>query len=341
MEYFIININLIFFVQVVANQFFNSNQQIPKINPVSTQLLQTLNRDPRLRKVENPMKSPPHDNKQQVLKNKEEKKLDKPKRDSYNKHRDLKRKEISPTQSPSKKILSRKPHKKIDRKDRNVRNEKYHKRRDEKNSKESDIKKKSMSPSVKMQQNDTVIIHHDTLPKDNDKLIKNEPKIDIISTEIPVIEPIETNVPKEKDIITEEVGETKINNSKNLVSELPKSDSPLEDSDSLKRLHMYMQTMKKSPEPSIAQPLELKNDTDIRAVKSNQSKIKMSDQIYIIVKFIVGDLLLFLNKLDTFLRQNKMKTILPFHNVLLSRFFYTYMCVFMNGFITRQPFGGY
>lgn len=294
----------------VTNQFFNANQQIPKINPVSTQLLQTLNRDPRLRKGENSIKpSSPHDDKQFVLKNKEDKKLDKPKRDSYSKHRDSKRKERSQSRSPSKKELSRKLYKKTDRKDRSSREEKYHKRRDEKKNKEPEVKKKSLSPNMKVQQNETLTINLDAPPKDNDKLIKDESIVDNVSTDIHIIEPIETNVPKEKDIVTEEVSETETNNPNNMTSELAKADSPLKDSDSLKRLRMYMQTMKKSPEPPS------NNDPDVRTIKPNQSKINMSDHLYFIIKFIVSDLLLFLNKLDTLLSQNKMKTISPFHKV--------------------------
>jgi len=308
-------------VQVATNQFFNANQQIPKINPVSTQLLQTLNRDPRLRKGENSIKPSLHDDKQLVVKNKEDKKLDKPKRDSYSKHRDSKRKERSPSRSPSKKELSRKLNKKTDRKDRNLREEKYHKRRDEKKSKEPEVKKKSVSPNMKVQQNETLTVNQDIPPKDDDKLIKNEPIVDNLSTDIHIIEPIETNVPKEKDVVTEEVSETETNNPNNMTSELAKTDSPLEDSDSLKRLRMYMQTktMKKSPEPSsTTPPLESNNDSDVCAIKPNQSKINMSDHLYFTIKFIVSDLLLFLNKLDILLSQNKIKTISPFHKVLSS-----------------------
>lgn len=300
-------------MQVVSSTFFNANQQIPKINPVSTQLLQTLNRDPRLRKVENSMKTSPalDDVKQSVLKTKEDKKFDKPKRDS-SKHRDSKRKERSPSRSPSKKDLSRKSHKKIDRKERSPRDEKHHKRKDEKKNKDLEVKKKSIMSSGKVQQNEILSINYDVLLKD-EKSIKDEPKIDNLITNIPIIEPIETNVPKEKDLVMDVVNEIEMDNSTNIPSELTKTDSPLEDSDSLKRLRMYMSTMKKSPEPSPTLPLELKNDSDVHAVNTNQSKIKMSDQLNFIIKFIVGHLLLFLNKLDAILCHNKIKYISPFH----------------------------
>lgn len=294
-------------MKVVSSPFFNANQQIPKINPVSTQLLQTLNRDPRLRKVENSMKTSPtlDDVKQSVLKSKEDKKFDKPKRDC-NKHRDSKRKERSPSRSPSKKDLSRKSHKKIDRKERSPRDDKHHKRKDEKKNKDLEVKKKSIMSSGKVQQNEILTINYDILLKD-EKSIKDEPKIDNLVTNIPIIEPIETNVPKEKDLVMDVVNDIEMDNSANIPSELTKTDSPLEDSDSLKRLRMYMSTMKKSPEPSPTLPLELKNGSDVHAVNTNQSKIKMSDQLYFIIKFIVGHLLLFLNKLDTILCHNKMK----------------------------------
>jgi len=148
------------------------------------------------------------------------------------------------------------------------------------------MKKKSMSPTIKVQQDEKVLINHDAPQKDDNKLVKDELKIDTLSTDIPIIEPIETNVPKEKDLITK-VDEAEINNSNNLTSELLKTDSPLEDSDSLKRLRMYMQTMKKSPEPPSIPQLELKNDTDIRAINPNQSKIKMSDRLVFIIRFVV------------------------------------------------------
>jgi len=84
--------------------------------------------------VENAVKPSPsltNDVKQSILKNKDDKKPDKPKRDS-SKHRESKRKERSPSCSPSKKELPRKTHKKTDRKEKNLKDEKYHKRRDEK-----------------------------------------------------------------------------------------------------------------------------------------------------------------------------------------------------------------
>jgi len=280
-------------------------------------LLQTLNRDPRLRKVENAVKPSPsltNDVKQPILKNKDDKKLEKPKRDS-SKHRESKRKERSPSCSPSKKELPRKTHKKTDRKEKNLKDEKYHKRRDEKkNIKELDFKKKNILSNVKIDQDETVTIKSAVLPKIEEKLFKDEPKNDI---NLPSHEAIEINVSKDKDLITGVINETDIHSSEN-ISDLEKTDS-LEDSDSLKRLRIYMQTMKKSPDSSTTTappPLEMKNDSDTHAVKSNQSKIKMSDQLYFIINFSVGDLLLFLNKLDAFLPHNKMKTISPFQKVL-------------------------
>lgn len=291
--------------QVSSNPVFNINQRIPKINPVSTPLLQTLNRDPRLRKVENVVKPSTtlnDESKHPIIKNKEDKKLDKPKRDN-SKHRDSKRKEKSPGQSPSKKELSRKSHKKTDRKDRD---DKYHKRRDDKKNKELEVKKKIQSANVKILQNEDVVAINRESPKADEILFKEEELLnDNLTTNVTSVKTIESNVPKEKTVILEVVNEANLNNSTNINSELPKNDSSLEDSDSLKRLRMYMQTMKKSPEPSTATSLELKNESDINAVKSNQSKIKMSDQLYFIIKFIVGDLLLFLNKLDIFLRHKK------------------------------------
>lgn len=228
--------------------------------------------------------------KQPVFKNKEDKKLDKPKKDT-NKHRESKRKERSPINSPSKKEIVRKTHKKTDRKERISRDEKYHKRRlDQKRTKELEIKKKSISPNVNIEQNETVLINHEIPPKD--EMFKEESKNDNVSIDLPILET------KEKDV-AEVVNEVKISNSVNTTSEHVKTDSPLEDSDSLKRLRIYMQSMKKSPEPSTILPLELKND--VCAEKPIQSKITMYDQLYFIIKFIVGDLLLFLNKLDTFL----------------------------------------
>lgn len=308
------------------------NQQIPKINPVSTQLLQTLNRDPRLRKVETAVKASSTLNtavKHPVFKNKEDKKLEKPKRDC-SKHRDTKRKESSPSRSPSKKELLRKLHKKPERKERSPRDEKYHKRREEKKIKEPETKKKNITPSLKVQQNEIVTANNEILPKDDDKLLKAIPKSDNSNKDLPIIEPIETNVPKDKIVISEVIKEVEVNISSNITSEFVKTDSPLEDSDSLKRLRKYMQTMKKSPEPSTALLVDLKNDSDnIRAIKSNQSKIKMPDQLYFTIKFIVGDLLLFLNKLHHFLRHNKRKQfhlskspILTFFN-----FYYYIICL--------------
>jgi len=262
--------------------------------------------------VENAVKPSPsltNDIKQPILKNKDDKKLDKPKRDS-SKHRESKRKERSPSCSPSKKELPRKTHKKTERKEKNLKDEKYHKRRDDKKTiKELDLKKKNISSNVKIDQDETVTIKGAILPKIEEKLFKDEPKNDV---NLPSHEAIEINVSKDKDLITGVINETDINS-----SELEKTDS-LEDSDSLKRLRIYMQTMKKSPDPSTPAPLEMKNDSDTHAVKSNQSKIKMSDQLYFIINFSVGDLLLFLNKLDAFLPHNKMKTISPFQKVLSS-----------------------
>jgi len=267
--------------------------------------------------VDNAVKPSPsltNDVKQPILKNKDDKKLDKPKRDS-SKHRESKRKERSPSVSPSKKELPRKTHKKTDRKEKNIKDEKYHKRRDEKkNIKELDVKKKSILSNVKIDQDETVTIKGAILPKIEEKLFKDEPKNDV---NLLSHEAIEINVSKDKDLITGVINETDTNSSENIISELEKTDS-LEDSDSLKRLRIYMQTMKKSPDPSILVPLEMKNDTDTHAIKSNQSKIKMSDQLYFIINFSVGDLLLFLNKLDAFLPHNKMKTISPFQKVLSS-----------------------
>lgn len=308
-----------FLLQVVSSPFFNVNQQIAKINPVSTQLLQTLNRDPRLRKVENVAKPSPsltNDVKQPILKTKEDKKLDKPKRDN-NKHRESKRKERSPSCSPSKKELSRKTHKKTERKDRNLKDEKYHKRRDEKkNVKELDSKKKNILSNLKIDHDETVTIKSAILPKIDEQLSKDEPKNYV---NLPSREAIEINDSKDNDLVTEVINEGGVNSSENIISELEKTDS-LEDSDSLKRLRIYMQTMKKSPDPSTTAPppLEMKNDSDIHAVKSNQSKIKMPDKLYFIINFSVGDLLLFLNKLETFLCHNKMNTISPFQKVLSS-----------------------
>lgn len=274
-----------------SSQFFNPVQQIPKINPVSTQLLQTLNRDPRLRKVENSGKpSTLHDEvKQPVIKNKEDKKFDKPKKDT-NKHRDSKRKEKSPVISPSKKEIARKTHKKTDRKERISRDEKYHKRKlNQKKTKELEIKKKCVSSNLNIEQNKTVLINSEISPKDE---IHNKEDLKNDNMKPPISETKEIDV-------TEVVNEIKISNSINTTTEHTKTDSPLEDSDSLKRLRMYMQTMKKSPEPSTVLPLELKND--VCADKTNQSKINMSDELYFIIQFIIGDLLLFLNKLETFL----------------------------------------
>lgn len=276
-------------------------------------MLQTLNRDPRLRKVDNSTKqsSTLNDNvKQPIIKNKEEKKLDKPKRDS-SKHRDLKRKDRSPSCSPSKKELLKKSHKKTDRKERSPKDEK-HKRRDEKKNREPDLKKKNVSSNVKGSQNVTAIVKCEVPIKDEEKLLKGEPKSNDSCPVLPVVvEPLITKVPKE-DVKTNLVKEMETNNSVDVICELGKTDSPLGDSESLKRLRMYMQAMKKSPEPSTAtiQPLtsiELKNDSDIPAVKTNQSKNKMSGQPYVFIKFIVGNFLLFLNKLYTILLQNKME----------------------------------
>jgi len=290
----------LFFVQVVPSPFFSINQQTTRINPVSTQLLQTLNRDPRLRKVDNTVKpSTTHSDevKQIINKNKDDKKLDRPKRDN-SKHRESKRKERSLSHSPSKKEPSRKTYKKSERKERSPRDDKYHKKKNEKKSKEPELKKKNSSSNVKTLQNDTVILTFDLPIKDNEKLFKEELKTDHFGSDLPIVESIETNVPKEDEVIKP----TEDNKSTNIITELPKTDSPLEDSDSLKRLHIYMQTVKKSPEPSTTPLLEPKNDSNIHGIKSNQSKIQMSDQPYFIIKYIVGDLLLFLNKLDTFLR---------------------------------------
>jgi hypothetical protein len=308
----------------------NVNQQIPKISPVSTQLLQTLNRDPRLRKVENakPSLLLNEDVKQSVQKNKDEKKFDKSKRDG-SKHRDSKRKERSSSCSPSKKEPSKKSHKKIDRKERSPRDEKYHKKKDEKKIKEKpEVKKKKVPSNMKIPQAEIVALNHENPLQDDKYLIKDDSRSDNLDIDHH-IEAVDTTVPEEKNVVTEEVNDVKIINSAIITSELPKTDSPLEDSDSLKRLHMYMQTMKKSPEPSTASSLEMKNDLDIRAVKPNQSKIKMSDQLYFIIKFNVGDLLLFLNKLDNFLRHNKMKT---FHPSIKSYYlaFSLYICVLMS-----------
>jgi len=264
------------------------NQQIPKINPVSTQLLQTLNRDPRLRKVESPVKSSPTSNvnvKHSVFKNKEDKKL---KRESF-KHRDSKRKERSPSHSPSKKDLSRKSLKKTDRKERSLKDEKYHKRNDDKKSKDPEVKKKNILSNTKVQQNEIVITHE--IPLKDEKLLKEEVKSHIMDS--PIIKPIEAIVPKEKYVSTELPNEIEVNDSSNIIPDFANTDSSLEDSDSLKRLRMYMQTMKKSPEPSTSPVPELKNDSIVRAVKANQSKIKMSDPLYFIIQFIVGDLLSF------------------------------------------------
>lgn len=287
-------------------------------------MLQTLNRDPRLRKVDNPIKqSLNNDVEQPILKNKEEKKLDKPKRDS-SKHRDLKRKERSPTCSPSKKDLLKKSQKKTDRKERSPKDEK-HKRRDEKRNRESEIKKKNILSNVKGPQNENATIKCEVPIKDEGKLSKVEPKSNNSCSVLPVvIEPLETNVLKE-DVKTNLVNKTEIDSLVNEPSELGKTDSSLGDSESLKRLRMYMQTMKKSPEPSTSS-LELKNDSDIRAVKTNQSKIKMPGHLYVFINFIVGNLLLFLNKLYTILLQNKMETILPFHKVLPSSFYLFIYC---------------
>ncbi|VVC32299.1 RNA polymerase II-binding domain,ENTH/VHS,Subunit of cleavage factor IA Pcf11,CID [Cinara cedri] len=262
---------------VASNQFFNVTQQIPKINPISTQLLQTLNRDPRLRKVETAVKTTPTLNtavKNPVLKNKEDKKqLDKPKRDS-SKHRDSKRKGRSPSRSPSQKELSRKLHKKPIRKERSPRDEKYHKRREEKKIKEPETKKKSIS-HIKVQPNVIVTVNHEIPSKDNEKFLKTIPKNDNVIKDHPLIEPMETNFPKEKIVISEIVKEVEVNIPSQISceSELVKTDSPLEDSDSLKRLRKYMQTMKKSPEPATTL-LDLKNDSeDICGIKPIQSML--------------------------------------------------------------------
>lgn len=275
-------------------------------------MLQTLNRDPRLRKTENPAKSSNDDNKLPILKNKEDKKFEKPKKETNNKHRDSKRKERSPSNLPSKKEHLRKSYKKTDHKERSSREDKY-KKRDDKKSKDPEIKKKIILSNAKVQQNEIETINHELPVKHEEKLLKEEIKTDNHGMD-PLL--IERNVPKDKDVIVETSNEIELYNTVNLTSGLINIDSPLEDSDSLKRLHMYMQTMKKSPEPSNAPLLELKNDSNIRAIKTNQSKIKTSEQVYFIIQFIVGDLLLFLNKLDIFLRRNNMKTISPFHKVL-------------------------
>lgn len=262
--------------------------------------------------------------KQSILKNKEDKKFDRLKRNSI-KHRDSKRKK-SPSCSPSKKEPSRKSHKKTDRKERSPRDEKYHKRRDEKKPKEKpEVKKKNIPLIMKVPQNEIVTINCKNPLQEDKNLILEESKNDKFGKDHHVIEAVDTVVLEDKDMAIEEVHDVEINSSAIMTSELPKTDSPLEDSDSLKRLHMYMQTMKKSPEPSTTSSLEMKNDLDIRAVKSNQSKIKLSDQLYFIIKFIVGDLLLFLNKLDNFLRQNKMKKFHPSIKSYYLDFFYTYV----------------
>lgn len=318
----------------------NVNQQIPKISPVSTQLLQTLNRDPRLRKVENakPSLLLNEDVKQSFQKNKDDKKFDKSKRDG-SKHRDSKRKERSSSCSPSKKEPSKKSHKKIDRKDRSPREEKYHKRKDEKKIKEKpEVKKKTLPLNMKVPQAEIVALNHENALQDDKYMIKEDSRSDNLGIDHHIIEAVNTTVPEVKNVVIEEVNDVEIINSAITTSELPKTDSPLEDSDSLKRLHMYMQTMKKSPEPSTASSLEMKNDLEIRAVKPNQSKIKMSDQLYFIIKFIVGDLLLFLNKLDNFLRHNKMKT---FHPSIKSYYldFFLNICVLMS-YYNIHVFGG-
>lgn len=329
-------IKYIVFLKVASNPFFNANQRIPKINPVSTPLLQTLNRDPRLRKVENIVKASTalnDDVKHPILKSKEDKKLDKSKRDN-NKHRDSKRKERSPSHSPSKKELSRKSHKKTDRKERSPRDDKYHKRRDDKKNKELEVKKKGQLANVKVLQNESVTINCEP-PKVDKLLIKEEePLNDNLNTNATNIQTIESNVPKEKVMIIEvdTKNEANSNNSANINSEHSKNDTSLEDSDSLKRLRMYMQTMKKSPEPT-APSQELKNESDINAVKSNQSKIKMSDQLYFIIKFIVGDLLLFLNKLDIFLRHKNNFTF-PQSPIILIFFLYSFV---YEWFATQYP----
>lgn len=289
----------------------NLNQQIPKINPVSTQLLQTLNRDPRLRKVESPVKlsSTSSDNvKQLTFKNKEEKKL----RRESNKHRDSKRKEKSPIHSPSKRDLSRKSVKKADRKEKYLKDEKYHKRRDDKKTKDPEIKKKNISSNAKMQQNDIVMITHETSFKE-EKLLNEQVKDDNNGMDLSLIKPIENIVSDEKHVSTETPNETEVNVFTN-TSDFANTDSTLEDSDSLKRLRIYMQTMKKSPEPSSSPDPELTNDS-IGAVKTNQSKIKMSDRLFLLFYHTIHcwQFVIFLNKLDTFLCQNLVKTITPFH----------------------------
>lgn len=314
-------------MQAVSGPFYN--QQIPKMNPISTQLLQTLNRDPRLRKVENAVKSLPSLNtndKQPLIKNKDEKKLDKPKRDN-SKHKDSRRNERS--RSPSKKELSRKSDKRTDRKERSPRNDKYHKKRDEKKSKELEVKKKSLSPGVKVQLNETVAINCEIPSKEDTNKFNEKTNNESLNLDLPIIEQTETNVPIEKVVVNEVIKEEGINNSIHLTTELAKTDSSLEDSDSLKRLRMYMQTMKKSPEPSNVSPVKLKIDSDIHAVVTNQSKIKLSDRLYFILKFIVGELLLFLNKLDTFLYHYNIKTITfslsPIIFILF--FFFLHLCI--------------
>lgn len=212
---------------------------------------------------------------------------------------------------PSKKEHLRKSYKKTDHKERSSREDKY-KKRDDKKSKDPEIKKKIILSNAKVQQNEIVTINHLLPVKHEEKSLKEEIKIDNHGMD-PLL--IERNVPKDKDVIIETSNEIELYNTVNLTSGHINIDSPLEDSDSLKRLHMYMQTMKKSPEPSNTPLLELKNDSNIRDIKTNQSKIKTSEQVYFIIQFIVGDLLLFLNKLDIFLRRN-MKTISPFHKVL-------------------------
>ncbi|XP_050433874.1 uncharacterized protein LOC126841432 isoform X2 [Adelges cooleyi] len=271
-----------------------SQPSIAKITPVSTQLLQAVrHRDPRLRKAADTTSKPVaaiEDNvKLTFSKKKDDKKLEKPKRDS-SKHHDSRKKERSRSRSPVKKELSKKLHKKTEHKEKSPKDDKYHKRRDEKKTKDFDIKKKSLSPSSKVppigQLNEPQLSYSpkkdvSAFKKDFqsnnllDDLKGNVPK----AIETPIVDV--TNVLPKKIILEQAVNDNldvKLIQSTPAVSEQAKNDTTvLEDSDSLKRLHMYMQTMKKSPEPSTTAATASSssciepNDKILPVVKSNQN----------------------------------------------------------------------
>ncbi|XP_050545811.1 uncharacterized protein LOC126908031 isoform X2 [Daktulosphaira vitifoliae] len=247
-----------------------------KINPVSTQLLQTVrHRDPRLRKTENSAKITSNNNdKLPLSKKKEEKKFDKLKRES-NKHHDLRKKERS--RSPVKKEAGNKLNKKSDYKEKSPKDDKYHKRKDEKKTKDLDSKKKGTIAIINSQVNKPVLNVLSSPQKDitvndaNSNLFEDSKK--------DISEPFYTSVAKECVTESTIISALKVDNldvdiikSVPAICDLSKKDSNIEDSDSLKRLHMYMQTMKKSPEPStsVITSTEM-NDKIIPVLNSNKN----------------------------------------------------------------------